>query len=277
MRRASYVTAWLVVAMTGGAAFLFSVFLSKGMKHPGVESEISVALPPPVEVALTGGDRYLAANIGAVRSQVTDPAKMAAGDFKVLAAVQKNVSFLNPRHEDNYYSAAAILSWYGQLEAAQTILKSASQTRPFDYQPTLYYGFNLLYFYKDPLGASDWLRQAAPALPTEKLRLTMADLAARWLGKSEDLQMAIQMTKEMARQARRDDFKSYLEKRAERLQGLLILRSAEKIYRERTGTRLARLGQLTESKLLKRLPVDPFGAGFTLNAEGIPIVVGDAG
>ena len=277
MRRASYVLAWLVAALIGGAAFLLSVYLFTGMKHPDVESEIRVALPVPVQVVLTAGDRYLAANFDAIRSQVTDPAKMSDPDFKVLAAVQKNVSFLNPRHEDNYYSAAAILSWYGQLEAAQTILKAASQARPFDYQPTLYYGFNLLYFYKDPLSASNWLRQAAPALPTENLRLTMADLAARWVGKSEDLEMAIQMTKEMARQARRDDFRNYLEKRAERLKGLLVLRTAEKAYRERTGARLSRLGQLTESRLLKSLPVDPFGAGFTVNAEGIPVVVGDAG
>lgn len=273
-RNRSLVYCFLLLVVFGGF-FSLSVKALSDRRHPRVETEIAVALPPLVEVFFAFGDRFLAANFAVVRAQITDPSKMQPEEFKVLATVQEHAALMNPRHEDNYYSAAAILSWYGQLNAAQSILKVASVARPFDYQPSLYYGFNLLHFKHDPVAASQWLRQAAPGLPTEKLRLTMEDLAARWVSTSSDIDVAIQMTEAMAKEARRDDFREYLQKRVSRLRGLKVLRAGAERYRQQTGERLVTLDQLVRSKIIQSLPVEPFGVGYALNAEGIPIVAGD--
>lgn len=259
------------------ALFAFSVSGLKTVKHIRLESEIQVALPLFAQVAMTGGDRFLAANLGAVRGQITDTSKMARDEFKVLSLVQQDAAWLNPYHEDNYYSAAAILPWFGQADGAQNILRRASQARYFDYQPALFYAFNRLYFYRDPVGASEWLRQAAPRLPDEQQRLVMEDLAARWVGKASDLEVAIRIVENMAQQARRKDFQDYLLKRAGRLKALLVLRNAAKRYAEINPQPLQKLEQLVSSGVIKSLPADPLGEGFALSSKGVPIIKGERG
>lgn len=268
------VAPWASVAFSAGL-FALSVSGFKDVKHPRMESEIRVALPLFAQVAMTGGDRFLAANLGAVRAQITDTSNMQRDEYKVLALVQQDAAWLNPYHEDNYYSAAAILPWYGQVDAAQTILRRAAQARYYDYQPSLFYAFHRLHFYRDPVGASAWLRQAAPRLPDEQQRLVMEDLAARWVGKANDLEVAIRIVESMAQQARRKDFQEYLFQRVVRLRGLLALRNAAENYRQKTGNNPQTLQQLVASGILKSLPVDPFGVGFELDAKGIPVVRGE--
>lgn len=259
------------------ALFAFSVSGLKELKHARLESEIRVALPLFAQVAMTGGDRYLAANLGAVRGQITDTSKMVRDEYKVLSLVQQDAAWLNPFHEDNYYSAAAILPWYGEFDGAQKILRRASQARYFDYQPALFYAFNRLYFYRDPVGASEALRQAAPRLPDEQQRLIMEDLAARWVGKASDLEVAIRVVESMAQQARRKDFQDYLLKRVGRLKALQVLRNAAKRYAEISPLPLQKLEQLVSSGVIKSLPEDPLGQGFALSSKGVPIVKGERG
>src|SRR5690606_35666466 len=122
-------------------------------------------------------------------------------------------SWLNPGHEDNYYVAAAILPWVGEVDAAQNVLARASLARRYDYQPAFYYGFNQLHFRGDAAGASAWLREAAEHLPEGNNRIQMQNLAAIWLEKTQDIDLAIRVVEAMAEQAKRRDFKHYLELR----------------------------------------------------------------
>lgn len=234
-----------------------------------------MALPIFAQVAMTAGDRYLAANLGTIRSLVTDTSLMPPDEFAVMARVQVDVSWLNRFHEDNYYSAAAILPWNGQVDAAQVVLERASKARHFDYQPTLFYAFNRLHFHHDAVGASNWLNQAAPKLPDERNRLLMQDLAARWAGKHDDLEVAIRLVESMAKEARREDFRDYLMKRVGRLKALQKLRQAAERYVGRTGHPPDNLRQLLDGGLLDRLPEDPFGEGFAVNRKGIPVVMSE--
>ncbi|HTJ96293.1 MAG TPA: hypothetical protein VL381_02400 [Rhodocyclaceae bacterium] len=118
---------WRQIACIVGCAALFVYAQGRleGKLRMRPAGEIGVALPLFIQVALAGGDRYLAANTAAVRALVTEPSKMAAEEFHVLAKVQEGVSWLNPYHEDNYYTAAAVLPWYGQFDSAQVILQRA--------------------------------------------------------------------------------------------------------------------------------------------------------
>jgi hypothetical protein len=102
----------------------------------------------------------------------------------ILGQVQKDASWLNPAHEDNYYIATAILPWEGQVDPTQVILRRATLARFFDYQPPFYYAFNQVHFKGDAFGASEWLRQAAEKLPDPEERVTLADFAARWLDRT---------------------------------------------------------------------------------------------
>lgn len=252
-------------------ALLFGLALGhvKKMPYAQVAPEIQVVLPAFIQVGLAAGDRYLAANGAAIRSLVTTTSKMGANEYALLAALQKEASWLNPAHEDNYYTAAAILPWNGQLDAAQTILRRASLARPYDYQPAFLYAFHLLYFEHQPEAASAWLRQSVEHLRDDHERLVMENFAARWADRSRDVDHAIEVVTAMAKQARREDFRKYLELRVQRLNTLKVLRSQAALFETRYGRHPRDLEEMRAKGLLSQMPVDPFGFGYEINKDGV--------
>src|SRR5690606_13803610 len=147
---------------------------------------------------------YLAANATVIRSLITSTMRMGPDEYAILAKLQESASWLNPAHEDNYYTAAAILPWNDQLASAQHILRRATLARPHDYQPAFFYAFHLLYFEHEPLAAAEWLRHSAARLPDSDEKLAMQNYAARWMEKDKDLDNAIAVVAAMARQAKRE-------------------------------------------------------------------------
>jgi hypothetical protein len=261
---------WLspFLVMLLAVVFMASTQRLKPLPRQTVAVEMQVALPLFVQVFMAMGDRYLAANIAAIRALVVSTEKMKPEDYAVLAKVQTDVSWLNPAHEDNYYIAFAILPQYGELDAAQTILARATKVRYFDYQPAFFYGFNQWYYKHDPAGAAAWLREAALKLPDPDQQLTMQNMAARWVDRVQDTELAIRVVESLAKEARRPDFRKYLETRVVRLRQLQQLRLAADSYRQRFGKPVPDLKTLVTSGILPALPQDPFGFGFGFDQQG---------
>ncbi|MCF8177614.1 MAG: hypothetical protein K9J74_03820, partial [Sulfuritalea sp.] len=157
--------------------------------------------------------------------------------------------------------------------AAQTILRRATDARPFDYQPPFYYGFNLVQFLNDPLGAANWMRSAAQRMLDPDARLMMEDFAARWLGRSSDLELAANIVDAMAAQAKRKDFAEYLHKRSKRLRDLALLRKAAEAYTLRFGKSPGALDDLLNNGFVTTIPTDPFGIGYVIDKAGIPVIL----
>ncbi len=261
----------VVFLLTGLMIFSLAQSRFGQIKRVNAGAEIEVALPLFVQVVLAGGDRYLAASWAAVRALVTETSRMKPEDYRVLAKVQEDASWLNPAHEDNYYTAAAILPWEGQMEATQSILRRATDARPYDYQPPFYYGFYLVHFLGDGLGAAEWLRRAALRLPDPDERLLMEDLASRWIARSQDLEMAARIVDAMAAQTKRKDFAAYLHKRSQRLRDLAMLRKAANEYQLRHGKSPESLEDLRRNGFVVKIPVDPLGIGYGLNQKGLAV------
>lgn len=258
----------LLAAILAAMVFVTATQRLKLEPRQSVSVEMQVALPLFVQVAMAGGDRFLAANIAAIRALWVDHYKMRREEFRILAKVQEDVSWLNPGHEDNYYIATAILPWYGEVEAAQRILAGATLARRFDYQPAFYYAFNLLHFKGDAVGASNWMREAAEHLPEGQNRLHMQNLAAIWLDKADDLDLAIRVVEAMAKQSSRVDFRRYLEQRVIRLRMLREMRIAAASYQQRFGRPPTGLQDLVTSGIVAEIPQVPFGFGFAIDQQG---------
>jgi hypothetical protein len=275
MNRRADVRVFVLVLLLWGV-FALIAEQNKPLPRGKISSEIRIALPLFVQVLGFAGDRYLAANVAGIRALVVETGKMTGDEFVILGKVQSDVSLLNPAHEDNYYTAAAILPWNGELDAAQTILARATGARPYDYQPAFYYAFNRLHFYKDAKGASEWLLMAADKLPEGDERLQMQNLAAIWMDKVSDTNLAIRVVSGMAEQSKRKDFRRYLEQRVARLKSLRDLRDAQKAYQHKVGQPLRQLEDLVTSGIIDKIPEDVFGFGFAIDASGQIVLRVDA-
>lgn len=257
----------LVLAVCS-AAYLALVPLVYEQPRPAVSPEMEVTLPRFSQVAMAAGDRYLAANAGTIRSLVAVPEKMDAENYRVQGIVQSDVAWLNPAQEDNFYVAAAILPWNGQLDAAQFILRRAIAARPFDFQPAFYYAFNEMHFNRNAAAAAHWLHVAAKRTPDEMDQIRLIQIATNWASNGMDPSAASRMVRAMAKSARNRGFAAFLEKRAVRLDNQLALDQAVAQYRSRFGEVPRALADLVRGGVIQSLPVDPFGAAYSLDAQG---------
>lgn len=267
MRQELKMIALLTIAI---ALFIPAHLAVKQLKRTSINDEISAALPPLVQIGFSLGDRYLAANISGIRSLVVSTSKMEKSQYAVLAQVQKDIAWLNPMHEDNYYIAAAILPWEGLVDATQFILERARLNRSFDWQPGFYEGFNIYHFEKNPTKAANTLVKAAQNAETENDKIALLNIAARWYEKGYEPALAKNVITGMAKQSKHPQFRQYLEIRSKRLDTLDQLQQAATKYKTIHKQPATSFEQLKTAGLISQIPVDPFNFGFYLDQQGNP-------
>lgn len=270
MRRYHPLLSSMIALGVGLGLFLYGNWERR--PQPRAEDFMSIAIPVPMQMLYAAGDRFLAANIGAWRAIVVGTQKLPPETLSALAKVQEDVSWLNPRHEDNYYTAAAILPWEGKVASAQTVLWRASEALPEDVYPPFYYGFNQAHFLGDIPGAVQAFHLAAQHAQDVGTRQALTVIAAKWSEKADDATLAVQMVRVMAEGTRDKALKEYLNLRIERLEQLKVLREAQNQYLRSQGKPLNELSDLVDAGILPKMPEDPLGGGFALKNNTIVLL-----
>ncbi|MCQ4346117.1 hypothetical protein NGA35_01450 [Pseudomonas stutzeri] len=220
-----------------------------------------VVVAAPILVALYGGDRFLAANLETMRLSATGMDDRGV-DTGYLVRAQAEVARLNACHEDNYFLANGLLTWGGAVEEGNRVLRAALDCRFWDGIPAFFYGLNLAFFQRDipeaqrvlELGARRWPENAAP------LRKLAVMLQAESFA---DERLALNYLIQQRDTTTDPALKAMLDKRVQRLQGLLALRDAQRRYEAGHGP-LGDLQQLVAQGVLGSLPVDPLRLGYEL-------------
>lgn len=222
-----------------------------------------VVVAAPIELMLTGGDRFLAANMEAIRSAATGPAD-DRDDTLYRIRTHQVASQLNPCHEDNLYLGNAMLSWGGAVNEGSDILRRSTECRFWDEYPPFFYGFNLHFFYKNEAEASRMFAVAAQRSKQNRLVMekTAIMIAA---GQFNDEKLALDYIRHEHDRSSDPKLRQSLQKRIVRLEGLMVLRDAQHRFEQRFGRPLTSPAQLIESGILSQFPVDPLGLGYELS------------
>ena len=210
---------------------------------------------------MAAGDRFLAADLETIRLSATGISITGQTDAHYLIRAHKVVSQLNPCHENNYYFANALLSWGGAVEEGGVILQRATECRFWDELPPFLYGFNQYFFNKNIPEAQQALEIAAQragdyAAGYRKLAVM---IEAEQL---DDARMAREFLVQERNNTHDPKLKAMLDKRVQRLDGLLILRDAQRTYEARTGKALRQPGDLIDAGILDKFPLDPMKWGY---------------
>lgn len=220
-----------------------------------------VVIEAPVLIPLYAGDRFLAADLETIRLSATGIDIQGQIDSNYLIRAHKVVSRLNPCHENNYYFANALLTWSGAVEQGGEILHRATECRFWDELPPFLYGFNQFFFNKNINKAQQYLEIAAEradqnaagyrqfAIMIEAKQIDDARVARDFLIGERD---------------KADDpkLKAMLDKRVQRVEGLILLRDAQHTYEERTGHTLQQPEELIKAGILDEFPHDPMRWGY---------------
>lgn len=268
---------WMTLAVAALAVAVYALALHQleARPRPQAAEGLRVRMPVLLQVLQAGGDRHLAADLAVIRSITVGTEVTDHETLRVQAALAEDASLMNPRHEDNYYMAAALLPWQGYTEQAQVVLRRAAESRPWDMWPAFFYAFNASYFERDYAQAAQWAERAA--LRTgEPNASALRTMAAKWLERGDDPAQGIEMIERLKTITSDERSLRLMDARITRLRGLQALRQAASAYRQRHGAPPARLEQLLGEGLLTALPRDPLGMGYELDAQGVPQLAGAA-
>lgn len=254
------------------AAYAMSTARVKNLPRQKASEEINVAISPTVQIVLSAGDPFLAANLAAFRATVVSVQELDPADYPILAKVQDDASRLNPSQEDNYYIAQGILPWVGEHRTAINILKRATKTRSGDFMPPYFLGFDYMYFEGKFEEAGHYYRLAADRVGG-KNRDALLNNAAKFMEKGKEPEVAIQFINGLIKATRNPALKQFLFARIIRLKRLIILREAAEKYRQQYHHAPGQLNDLVDSKILPQLPIDPLGVGYHLDENGVPQIM----
>lgn len=258
----------LLLALLGFAAFASIAFWRAQQPLPVEQSRVQdrVVIAAPILLALYGGDRFLAADLETMRLAATGMDE-GQSDTNYLIRAQQVVAQLNACHEDNYYLANGLLTWGGAVNEGNQVLRAAVQCRTWDFIPAFFYGVNQAFFQHDVVEAQRILELGAQRSPANAagLRKLAVMLQAETFA---DEQLAMNYLIQQRDAASDPKLRDMLDKRVTRLQGLLVLREAQRRFEAKHGT-LETLEQLVESGLLLALPNDPLRLGYELRGGHI--------
>jgi len=222
-----------------------------------------VVVPAPLQLVLAGGDRFLAADLEAIRALAapSDSPDATADNMSFVIRARNTVAQLNPCHEDNYYLANSLLTWGGAVRQGNEVLRAAAECRFWDEAPPFFYGFNLFYFLGDIPGASRAMNQAADrskgnAASLRKLAIMIT------AGSFKDDAAALSYLESERDQTKDAKLRDMLAKRIARLQGLIELKQAQATYERRFGKPLTAPQVLIETGILPGFPADPMKIGY---------------
>jgi hypothetical protein len=254
------------------AAYIAITAQAKKLPRQKASEEINVAISPVVQLVLSGGDPFLAANLASFRATIVSVQELDPADYAILAKVQEDASMLNPAQGDNYYIAQGVLPWIGEFHTAIDILERSSIARPDDFLPPYFLGFDYMYFAGKFELAGLYYRIAADRVGG-KNRDTLLNNAAKFMEKGEDPVTAIQFINGLIKSTRNKGLQNFLRARIVRLQRLIILREAAAKYQAQFQRPPQQLNDLVDSGLLSVLPADPLGVGYRLDENGVPQII----
>lgn len=223
-------------------------------------TDIQVVISPPIQTIMYAGDRFLAANLEAIRASAIGPSdERSFADYRIRAHTV--VSQLNPCHEDNVYLSNALLSWGGSIDAGNAILQRATDCRIWDDIPPFFLGFNRYFFKRDFAGAKQAIDIAASR--SKENRIPLLKLSTMITVKQfNDEKIAAEYLRGQRDQATDPRLVKMLDDRLKRLEGLLVLRDAQKQFEQRFKRKLQTPNELFTSKILASVPNDPLGLGY---------------
>jgi tetratricopeptide (TPR) repeat protein len=176
---------------------------------------------------------------------------------------------LDPKFAYGYQAVGSVLGvWGNRPHEAAAILRKGIEHNPEAWELPFFLGYVYFYELQDFASAATYLKQASelPGAPEYLPRLT-----ARMMVQAGDPQAALEFLQRMLQQARDDRAKEALEKRIADVtveRDLRILEEGIRRYQAVYGRSPARLQDLLTSNILLRLPVDPGGGSYELEADG---------
>jgi len=173
---------------------------------------------------------------------------------------------LDPYFLDPYFLANSILAWdANRASEANVLLEKGTRYRDWDYWLPFYLGFNHYYFLNDTSKASEFLMIASKRPGADPF---FGYFAARLAYKGNKTENAVIFLEGVLKSTKDHSLRKDYEIRLEALRKILFLEKAVAQYKEMKGKHPDSLNSLVENRIIEKIPEDPYGGKFYIDAEG---------
>ncbi|MBU0484859.1 MAG: hypothetical protein KKB30_10145 [Proteobacteria bacterium] len=188
-------------------------------------------------------------------------------NWPIISRLLSNSQTLDPRFQHTYMLAQGWLPWEAKMiDETFTILQTAAENRPWDWQPFRLMGFDTYYFLNNPGEAGKIFLKASqtPGAPPY-----LAILGARLAQKGGETSAAIMLMKSMLATKTEKDFKyQAMVDRLTTLEGVMIIEIAVEKYQTRFGRKPSSINELLDNGIITSLPKNPYGDKYCIDSDG---------
>lgn len=238
------------------------------------------SLPAPLLIALAGEFKGIVADLIVLEAGAQlgmETIRDQAGGFKTtkpdynwdsIVRLFKLSQSLDPRFQHTYMLAQGWLPWTAaRHDDVREILATARTSRPSDWRPAHFIGFNTYYFLGRPGEAGRIFLEEAKRNPNAPSYLAI--LGARLAMKGGETEAAISLLTGMLREKTEDDpGHQEIATRLQALKGVHAIELAVESYRRARGVSPSSLDELAQSGFLAALPENPYKVPYCLDAAG---------
>ncbi len=175
-------------------------------------------------------------------------------------------TYLDPYFQDPLFLANAMIWQSKCYTTVLSILKRGAVARNWDWRFSFFVGFDYFYFLKDYKDGTKWLLIASKKRHSPSVLLV--SLASALTTRAGQLSMGITILKNQIAHTKNKKLRVFYIKRLKCLKNLLVLEKALHEYKRRFGHFPTKLIQLISTNILKKLPIDPFGATYKITPKG---------
>ena len=228
-----------------------------------------------LKVAVLGYDEFAADLIWLKAVQHLGATRQSKSGFFWAYHVVDVVTDLDPKFLPAYTASGTILGvWAGLLYESIEILRKGMREFPDVWQLPYFIGYDYFYELCDPAKAAPYF-QAAARLPGSPSYLP--SLAARMTVEGGDPAAALEFLQRLYEQTGDPRLREALEQKIKEAiieRDIRVLQEGVRLYRARYRKLPRTLDELTARGILPRLPDEPFGGAYTVDAAGSVGVVG---
>lgn len=229
-------------------------------------------LPEPIAQAITlefqgtTSDFLMLKVLTYLGQKIMDDEQLTIDEGQTVYLSLRQITNLDPRFLDPYVVAQMTLPFEVKMvKETNSLLEKAAQYLKEDYRPYFFLWYNHFYFLNDPEAAGKYLEKSAriPGAPTY-----FATLAARMNLYAGKIYAAVIFLEETLRETTDPSFRKFLSMRIEAFKKIGFLEMKVLEFRKRFNRRPKNLQELIDSKIITRIPEDPFGGKFYIMEGG---------
>jgi hypothetical protein len=249
-----------------GTFIVSSMQIKTERKQLSAQYALNIAsVPPKVGRLIAGEFNGLMAdfNLLQIGSFSGSGKNISSSEWQDVILGYDQIMELDPYFEQTYLQAQSDVAWDARLpNEAIRLLDVAKQSRPWDFRPGYFMGFDYYYFLDDYDKASNQFLETAKV---ENAPVLLALLGSRFSARGGGrTQASLLVLENMLNEPDiTENNAKEIKNRILALKGVMMIENAVKTYEARFGVKPGSLDRLMDTGIMKQLPPNPYASSYT--------------